>query len=132
MACPPGGFPADHLSSRFTGTCWEPLAMGRALAVASQWQSVPRSRWRRLPRARALVGFQRLLPDYAEYREALRIMRAVDGFNSWLLHAPGRAHTRRRASSAGPALRIASQLSSICPSPTATPGAPARALAPAA
>ncbi len=85
---PPNGFPSDHLSSRFTATRWEPLLW------AAPWL------WR-------LTGnpfLDRDDDDYPEaepwsasgvfyltarYREALRIMRAVDGFNTWLEEAPG-------------------------------------------
>ena len=87
MVCHADGFPADHLSSRFTGTCWEPLLW------AAPW----------LWRTSGNPFLDRDGDDYpepepwsasgvfcltAQYREALRIMRAVDGFDSWLLHAP--------------------------------------------
>jgi len=85
---PSDGFPADHLSSRFTATCWEPLLW------AAPW----------LWRMSGNPFLDRDSDDYpepepwspssvfrltAEYREALRIMRAIDDFNRWLEQAPG-------------------------------------------
>ena len=70
----PDGFPAHHLSSRFTGTCWEPLLW------AAPW----------LWRTSGNPFLDRDDDDYpepepwsasgvfyltAQYREALRIMR---------------------------------------------------------
>jgi hypothetical protein len=107
---PPDGFPVDHLSSRFAATCWEPLLL------AAPWL------WR-------LSGnpfLDRDSDDYpepepwsassvfrltAEYREALRIMRAIDGFNSWLLHAPAeRSRAAVQAALGPPSDRISTLL----------------------
>jgi len=84
---PPDGFQADHLRSRFTATRWEPLLW------AGPW----------LWRVSGNPFLDRDSDDYpdpepwsvssvfrltAEYWEAVRIMRAIDGFNTWLLRAP--------------------------------------------
>ena len=103
---PPDGFPAHHLSSRFTGTCWEPLLW------AAPW----------LWRTSGNPFLDRDEDDYpepepwsasgvfyltAQYREALRIMRAVDGFDTWLLHAPAeRTRAAVQAAMGAPANRI--------------------------
>ena len=117
MACQLTASRPDHLSSRFTGTCWEPLLW------AAPW----------LWRISGNPFLDRDGDDYpepepwsassvfhltAQYREALRIMRAVDEFDT--LAAP-----RSRPSALAPPCRrrwarprIASQPSSICPSPS--------------
>ena len=107
---PPDGFPVDHLSSRFVATCWEPLL------IAAPWL------WR-------LSGnsfLDRDSDDYpepepwsassvfrltADYREARRIMRAIDGFNSWLEESPGeRSRAAVQAALGPPSDRISSLL----------------------
>ena len=107
---PPDGFPAHHLSSRFTGTCWEPLLW------AAPW----------LWRTSGNPFLDRDDDDYpepepwsasgvfyltAQYREALRIMRAVDGFDTWLLHAPAeRTRAAVQAAMGAPSNRISTLL----------------------
>ncbi len=47
----------------------------------------------------------------AQYREALRIMRAVDGFDTWLLHAPAeRTRAAVQAAMGAPSNRISTLL----------------------
>jgi len=107
---PADGLPADHLNSRFTGTFWEPLLW------AAPW----------LWRISGNPFLDRDADDYpepepwsassvlrlnAEFREALRIMRAVDGFNRWLLQASGeRAKAAVLAALGPPSDRISTLL----------------------
>jgi hypothetical protein len=107
---PPDGFPADHLHPRFTATCWEPLLW------AAPW----------LWRASGNPFLDRDDDDYpepepwsassvfrltAQYREAGRIMRAIDGFNSWLEQAPGeRSSAAIQAARCPPSDRISTLL----------------------
>jgi hypothetical protein len=61
----------------------------------------------------------------AEFREALRIMRAVDGFNRWLLHASGERAKAAVLAALGPSSDRISTLLDLpiaerhCPSNTA-------------
>jgi hypothetical protein len=121
---PADGFPADHLRSRFTGTCWEPLLW------AAPW----------LWRMSGNPFLDRDGDDYpepepwsassvlrlnAEFREALRIMRAVDGFNRWLLQASGERAKAAVLAALGPSSDRISTLLDLpvperhCPSNTA-------------
>jgi hypothetical protein len=107
---PRDGFPAHHLSSRFTGTRFEPLLW------AAPW----------LWRTSGNPFLDRNDDDYpepdpwsasgvfyltAQYREALRITRAVDGFDTWLLHAPAeRMRAAVQAAMGAPSNRISTLL----------------------
>ena len=107
---PPDGFPAEHLRPRFTATCWEPLLW------AAPWL------WRLSgnpfldrddddypePEPWSASSIFRLT---AQYREAERIMRAIDGFNSWLEQAPGqRSSAAIQAACCPPSDRISTLL----------------------
>ena len=107
---PVDGFSPDHLRSRFTATCWEPLLW------AGPWL------WRfsgnpfldrdgddySEPEPWSASSVFRLA---AEYREALRIMRAIDEFDSWLLHSPAeRARAAVHAALGPPAIRTSTLL----------------------
>ena len=100
----------DHLSTRLTGTRWEPLLW------AAPW----------LWRTSGNPFLDRDDDDYPEpepwsasgvfyltalYREALRIMRAVDGFDTWLLQAPAeRTRAAVQAAMGAPSNRISTLL----------------------
>jgi hypothetical protein len=101
---PPDGLPMDHLRTRFVATCWEPLL------YAAPW----------LWRLSGNTFLDRDSDDYpepepwsassvfrltADYREAQRIMRAIDGFNSWLEEWPGERSRAAVPNSTRPALR---------------------------
>lgn len=84
---PVDGFDADHLRSRFNGTVWEPLLW------AAPWL------WRMtgnpfMDRSDEDYGENEpwslgtVLELSAEYRAAVRIMRAIHGFDDWLVEAP--------------------------------------------
>jgi len=107
---PPDGFPADHLSSRFVATCWEPLLM----AAPWLWRLSGNSFLDRdsddypEPEPWAASNVFRLTADY---REAQRIMGAIDGFNSWLEESPGdRSRAAVRAALGPPSDRISTLL----------------------
>src|SRR6266851_1345783 len=107
---PPGGFPANHLNSRFTGTRWEPLLW----AAPWLWRTTGNPFLDRddddYPEAEpwSASGVFYLT---AQYREALRIMRAVDGFDTWLLHAPAdRTRAAVHAAMGAPSNRISTLL----------------------
>lgn len=122
---PPDGFTIGHLRSRLNGTHWEPLVW------AAPWL------WR-------LTG-NRFLDQYdgeggqwepwspsvvfelaAEYRQAQRVMRAIDSFDTWLGQAPTeRSQAAVRAALGPPSGR----LSSLLDLPLAVPGHPATASA---
>jgi len=103
---PVDGFPADDLRERFSGTSWEPLLW------AAPW----------LWRVSGNPFLDRDCDDYpeaepwsasavfhlsAEYREAMRIMRAIDAFDTWLIRAPAeRTHGAVLAALAQPSNRI--------------------------
>ena len=105
---PVDGFDADYLRPRFNGTVWQPLLW------AAPWL------WR-------ITGnrfMDRTGEDYgetepwsqgavlelsAEYREAVRTMRAIHGFDDWLAEAPAeRARGAVEAALAAPSDRISS------------------------
>lgn len=107
---PPDGFPIGHLRPRLDGTPWKPLLW------AAPWL------WR--------LSGNRFLDQYdgeggqrdpwslstvfalaAEYRQALRVMRAIDAFDAWLTQAPTeRTQAAVRAALGPPSGRLASLL----------------------
>jgi hypothetical protein len=106
---PGDGFPADELRVRFSGTRWEPLLW------AAPWL------WRLSGNA-----FLDQSPDdlgdsetwtlstvfhlSAEYREALRIMSAIDAFDTWLSEARAERVRAAIAAAAGPSTNRVSNL----------------------
>jgi hypothetical protein len=84
---PVDGFDADYLRPRFNGTVWEPLLW----AAPWLWRLTGN---RFLDRADEDYGETEpwshgtVLALSAEYREAVRIMRAIHGFDEWLSEAP--------------------------------------------
>jgi hypothetical protein len=107
---PPDGFPTDHLRERLCGTVWEPLLW------AAPW----------LWRVSGNPILDRDGDDYPEpepwsesvvfhlsaaFREALRIMRAIDAFDTWLIQAPAeRSRGAVQAALGQPSNRISTLL----------------------
>ncbi len=107
---PPDGFAAEYLQQRFCGTVWEPLLW------AAPW----------LWRVSGNPFLDRDSDDYPEtepwsdsivfqlsaaFREALRVMRAIDDFDTWLIQAPAeRTRDAIEAALAQPSNRIATLL----------------------
>jgi hypothetical protein len=98
---PVDGFPADELRVRFSGTRWEPLLWaapwlwrlsGNAFLDQSPDDLSDSETW-------TLSAVFHLA---AEYREALRIMCAIDAFDTWLSEAPAERVPAAIAAAAGP------------------------------
>jgi hypothetical protein len=84
---PTDGFSHEYLRQRFNGTCWEPLLWAapwlwrlsgnRFLDQTEEDNGEPEP-W----------SLSTVLGLSAEYREALRITRAINSFDTWLSDAP--------------------------------------------
>ena len=105
-AVPVDGLDADYLRARFNGTVWEPLLW----AAPWLWRLTGN---RFLDRADEDYGEtegwsqETVLELSAEYREAVRIMRAIHGFDEWLSEAPAqRARGAVEAALGAPCDRI--------------------------
>ena len=107
---PVDGFPADDLRERFSGTLWEPLLWAAPWLWRLSGNPFLDRDCEDYPEAEpwsASAVFHRS----AEYREAIRIMRAIDAFDTWLIRAPAeRARDAVRAALAQPSNRISTLL----------------------
>jgi hypothetical protein len=106
---PCDGFAADHLGVRFSGTQWEPLLWaapwlwrlsGNAFLDQSPDDLGESETWSR----------STVFQLSAEYRKALRIMCAIDAFDTWLLEVPPERIRAALAAALGPATNRLSSL----------------------
>jgi len=103
---PVDGFPAGHLRPRLQGTRWEPLLWaapwlwrlsGNAFLDQSPSEGAEPQPWL------ASTVFRLS----AEFREAVRLMHAIDAFDNWLCQAPAeRARAAVHAASGPPSERV--------------------------
>ena len=107
---PSDGFPVDQLRPRLTGTRWEPLLWAAPWLWCLSGNSFldQRSDDFAEPEPWSLPTVLRVA---AEFREALRVMRAIDAFNTWLCQRPAdRARSAVQAALGPPSDRISSLL----------------------
>jgi hypothetical protein len=107
---PPDGIPLDRLRSRLEGTCWEPLLWaapwlwrlsGNAFLDHSADEFADPEPW----------SASAVLRLAAEYREAGRLMRAIDAFDAQLCRAPAACARAAVAAALGqPSHRISALL----------------------